>query len=43
MKDIETALPLITDTELIDNCKSLLGKLDEMSDEKFEHMPLKTM
>lgn len=40
IKDIETAMPLITDPELCDNCKSLLLKLQSMSDQDFDNLDL---
>lgn len=40
IKDIETAMPLITDPELNDNCKSLLLKLQAMSDGDFDNLDL---
>jgi len=38
--DIETAMPLITDPELSDNCKSLLLKLEAMEDQDFDNLDL---
>ncbi len=40
IRDIETAMPLITDPELSDNCKSLLLKLQAMSDGDFDDLDL---
>ena len=38
--DIETAMPLITDPEITDNCKSLLNKLKAMDDQDFDNLDL---
>jgi hypothetical protein len=38
MRDIETALPLVTDPELNDNCKSLINKLKDMEDQEFDNL-----
>ena len=40
IQDIETAMPLITDPELSDNCKSLLIKLQSMNDQDFDNLDL---
>lgn len=40
IRDIEIAMPLITDPELSDNCKSLLLKLQAMSDGDFDDLDL---
>lgn len=40
IRDIETAMLLITDPELSDNCKSLLLKLQAMSDGDFDDLDL---
>lgn len=40
IQDIETAMPLITDPELSDNCKSLLIKLQSMNDRDFDNLDL---
>ena len=40
LHDIETALPLITEPELCDNCKSLMLKLQSMSDQDFDNLDL---
>lgn len=40
IKDIETAMPLITDPELSDSCKSLLYKLQAMEDQDFDNLDL---
>jgi len=40
VQDIETAMPLITNPELSDNCKSLLIKLQSMNDQDFDNLDL---
>ncbi len=40
IQDIENAMPLITDPELSDNCKSLLIKLQSMNDQDFDNLDL---
>lgn len=40
IREIETAMPLVTEPELVDNCKSLVNKLKEMDDREFDNLDL---
>ena len=40
IREIETAMPLVTEPELVDNCKSLVNKLKEMEDREFDMLDL---
>lgn len=40
IREIETAMPLVTEPELVDNCKSLVNKLKEMEDREFDNLDL---
>jgi len=40
IREIETAMPLVTEPELVDNCKSLVNKLKEMGDREFDNLDL---
>ena len=40
IREIETTIPLVTEPELVDNCKSLVNKLKAIDDRDYDNLYL---